>query len=96
VAFRNGSVPEVIDDGLTGWIVDTEAEMVAALDRLGELDRTRCRAKAEKHFSAQAMAEAYEAIYLRLIRQRQEQAGRQRLSGDSGRWPHFPRAAVAA
>jgi glycosyltransferase involved in cell wall biosynthesis len=36
VAFRNGSVPEAIDDGLTGWIVDTEDDMVAALDRLGE------------------------------------------------------------
>jgi glycosyltransferase involved in cell wall biosynthesis len=95
VAFRNGSVPEVIDDGLTGWIVDTEDDMVAALDRLGELDRTRCRAEAEKHFSSQVMAEAYEAIYLRLIRQRQEQAGRQRLLSDAGARPHFPRAAVA-
>ena len=95
VAFRSGSVPEVIEDGLTGWIVDTEDEMVAALDRLGELDRTRCRAEAEKHFSSQVMAEAYEAIYLGLIRQRQEEAGRQRLLSDTGGPPHFTRAAVA-
>ena len=95
VAFRNGSVPEVIEDGLTGWIVDTEDDMVAALDRLGELDRTRCRAEAEKHFSSQVMAVAYEAVYLRLVRQRQEQAGRQRSLSAPGGWPRYSRAAVA-
>ena len=42
IAFNRGSVPEVIDDGLTGFIVHDEATAIAAVDRLGELDRLRC------------------------------------------------------
>src|SRR6185312_15140029 len=39
IAFRHGSVPEVIDDGVTGFIVDSEEEAVRAVRRLGEIDR---------------------------------------------------------
>ena len=39
IAFRNGSVPEVVDDGVTGFIVDDEAQAAAAVHRLGQLDR---------------------------------------------------------
>jgi glycosyltransferase involved in cell wall biosynthesis len=70
LAFRQGSVPEVVDNGLTGWIVDTEDELVAALDRLGELDRAACRSQLEKRFSAQRMAVAYESVYGRVVDQR--------------------------
>jgi glycosyltransferase involved in cell wall biosynthesis len=66
IALRNGSVPEVIDDGVTGFICSNEEEMVAAVGRLGELDRGRCRAEAERRFSPAAMAEAYETVYQRL------------------------------
>jgi glycosyltransferase involved in cell wall biosynthesis len=67
VALRAGSVPEVIEDGVTGYIRDTEDELVEAVQRLGDLDRARCRAEAERRFSPSAMAEAYEQVYARLV-----------------------------
>jgi glycosyltransferase involved in cell wall biosynthesis len=67
VALRDGSVPEVVRDGVTGFICDTEDELVLAVDRLGELDRWTCRREAEQRFSPVAMARAYERVYERLI-----------------------------
>jgi glycosyltransferase involved in cell wall biosynthesis len=66
IALRDGSVPEVIEDGVTGFICSSEDEMVAAVARVGELDRARCRAEAERRFSPTTMASAYEDIYQRL------------------------------
>jgi len=70
IALGEGSVPEVIEDGVTGFICSSEEELVAAIGRLGELDRARCRAEAERRFSPAAMAAAYEQIYARLRRRR--------------------------
>ena len=67
VALRAGSVPEVLEDGLTGYIRETEAELVEAVNRIDELDRARCRAEAERRFSPSAMAEAYEQVYAALV-----------------------------
>jgi glycosyltransferase involved in cell wall biosynthesis len=67
LAFAQGSVPEVLEDGVTGFIRDTEDELVAALDRLDELERARARAEAERRFSPRAMAEAYERVYARML-----------------------------
>ncbi len=67
VAMRRGSVPEVVDDGVTGFIVDTEDEAVAAIGRLPELDRDGIRRVFETRFSARRMAESYLAIYRGLI-----------------------------
>lgn len=63
IAMREGSVPELIEDGVTGFICSSEEEMVAAVRRLNELDRERCRAEAERRFSPAAMATAYERLY---------------------------------
>jgi len=63
LAFRRGSVPEVIDDGITGCIVDTVDQAVKAMDRLLALDRTRCRATFEGRFSATRMANDYLNLY---------------------------------
>jgi glycosyltransferase involved in cell wall biosynthesis len=71
MALRAGSVPEVLEDGVTGCICDTEDELVEAIQRIGELDRARCRAEAERRFSPSAMAEAYEHVYARLIADKQ-------------------------
>jgi glycosyltransferase involved in cell wall biosynthesis len=68
LALRAGSVPEVVHDGVTGFICDSEDEMVAAVGRLGELDRWTCRLEAERRFSPATMARAYERVYERLIR----------------------------
>lgn len=67
VAFRRGAVPEVIEDGVTGFIVDTDDEAVAALGRLDQLERGTVRAAFEQRFSAEHMAEAYIAVYASLL-----------------------------
>ncbi|MFZ2005157.1 MAG: glycosyltransferase family 4 protein [Stellaceae bacterium] len=67
VAFRNGSVPEVIDEGVTGFIVNNEEEAAAAVHRLRGLDRGRIRRVFEERFTARRMAEDYVNIYRRLI-----------------------------
>jgi glycosyltransferase involved in cell wall biosynthesis len=66
VALAAGSVPEVIADGVTGFIRTTEDGLVEAVQRIGELDRAGCRAEAERRFSPSAMAEAYEQVYASL------------------------------
>jgi glycosyltransferase involved in cell wall biosynthesis len=67
VAFRNGSVPEVVDEGVTGFIVDDEAEAAGAAQRLRTLDRARIRRVFEERFTARRMAEDYVTLYRRLI-----------------------------
>jgi glycosyltransferase involved in cell wall biosynthesis len=62
IAFRQGSVPEVIDDGVTGFVVDDVAE-AAAVKRLREIDRAKVRATFEQRFTAERMARDYLAIY---------------------------------
>jgi len=63
VATRRGSVPEVVDDGRTGVIVDDVAELPAAIARAGELDPAACRAHVAEHFDLPVMAAGYERIY---------------------------------
>ena len=54
--------------GVTGFICDTEDEMVDAVARIGEIDRSRCRAEVERRFTPElVMADAYERVYERLI-----------------------------
>ncbi len=75
LALRQGSVPEVLEDGVTGFICDTEDELVDAVGRIGELDRRRCRAEAERRFSPSVMAEQYERIYTELLQLRGVRSG---------------------
>jgi glycosyltransferase involved in cell wall biosynthesis len=63
IAFNRGSVPEVIEDGVTGFIVESEEEAIRALGRLHVLKRSTCRQVFERKFSACRMAEGYFAIY---------------------------------
>jgi glycosyltransferase involved in cell wall biosynthesis len=69
IAFRCGSVPEVIDDGLTGFIVENEDEAVEALKRVSSLSRARCRATFERRFTVCRMAKAYVSIYESLVKE---------------------------
>ncbi len=66
VAMRNGSVPEVIEEGVTGFIVDSEDEAAAAARRLAMLDRGRVRRRFEARFTARRMAADYVSLYHRL------------------------------
>jgi glycosyltransferase involved in cell wall biosynthesis len=72
VAFRRGSVPEVIEDGVTGYIVDDVAGAVAAMSRLDRLDHRKIRAEFQRRFSAQRMADAYLEVYRKLLDQRHD------------------------
>ncbi|HWQ59579.1 MAG TPA: glycosyltransferase family 4 protein [Candidatus Fimivivens sp.] len=63
IANRRGSVPEVIVDGVTGYIVDSVDEAVARVADIGDIDRPACRRHVEEHFSAEAMAAGYVAAY---------------------------------
>ncbi|HUN40132.1 MAG TPA: glycosyltransferase family 4 protein [Acetobacteraceae bacterium] len=63
IAFNRGSVPEVIDNGVSGFIVHDEASAVAAVERLDELDRATVRATFDRRFTARRMAEDYVDLY---------------------------------
>jgi glycosyltransferase involved in cell wall biosynthesis len=63
IAWRCGSVPEVIDHGVTGYVVESEDEAAKALARIGDLDRGRVRQRFEERFSAARMAHDYLDIY---------------------------------
>jgi glycosyltransferase involved in cell wall biosynthesis len=65
IALRNGSVPEVLVDGVTGFICDSIDELVDAVDRLDEIDPDECRHHA-RHFGTDVMCQRYEAIYNQL------------------------------
>jgi glycosyltransferase involved in cell wall biosynthesis len=66
IAWNCGSVPEVVEHGVTGFIVESEDEAVQALGRVAELDRARVRATFERRFSAVRMARGYVAVYERM------------------------------
>jgi glycosyltransferase involved in cell wall biosynthesis len=77
LAFRCGSVPEIVEDGITGAIVDSMEEAIAALPAVIALDRKKVRQRFEQRFSATRMAKDYVAIYRSLLatpaeRERQE------------------------
>ncbi len=74
IAYRRGSVPEVLEHGLSGFVVDTIEEAVAAVQRIEDLDRARVRAEFERRFTAERMARDYIDIYRGLL------AGRSRAA----------------
>lgn len=63
IALRQGSVPEVVDHGRTGFVCDSFEEFVAAIDRIGEIDPAVCRHTVEERFTVERMVADYEAIY---------------------------------
>ena len=63
IAFNRGSVPEIVEDGLTGFIVEDVEGAMAAVSRLHTLDRGRVRRRFEERFTARRMAEDYLAVY---------------------------------
>jgi glycosyltransferase involved in cell wall biosynthesis len=67
LAFRCGSVPEIIDEGVTGAIVDTMEEAITALPRVLALDRKKVRQRFEQRFSATRMAKDYVGVYRSLL-----------------------------
>jgi glycosyltransferase involved in cell wall biosynthesis len=70
IATPRGSVPEVVADGETGFVVSVEGypeEAAAALSRLGEIDPVSCRERVERLFSTATMVEGYERVFERAV-----------------------------
>ena len=70
VAFRGGSVPEIVDDGITGFVVGSMDEAIAAAGQVGRLDRRACRAAFDRRFSVSRMASDYVELYELAIERR--------------------------
>jgi glycosyltransferase involved in cell wall biosynthesis len=67
IAFGRGSVPEIVEDGVTGFIVEDEAAAVEAVGRLSQLDRREIRRQFERRFTAARMARDYVGLYEMLV-----------------------------
>lgn len=67
IAYNKGSMPELIEHGITGFLVDTFDEAVDAIGRIGEIDRAACRRAVEERFTVERMAEKYLALYERSL-----------------------------
>jgi glycosyltransferase involved in cell wall biosynthesis len=68
IAYPLGSVPEVVQERVTGFIVPDLELAVKAVKRLGEIGRRNCRRYFEQHFNVERMAQDYLKIYQRLVR----------------------------
>ncbi|MEO6945368.1 MAG: glycosyltransferase family 4 protein [Nitrobacter sp.] len=67
IAFNRGSMPELIDDGVTGFLVSSLDAAVEAIDRIDEIDRAACRAVASARFTVDRMADRYLGLYRSML-----------------------------
>jgi hypothetical protein len=93
-AFAEGAAPEVVTDGVTGWIVDDEHEMAAALDRVQEIDRASCRAHAQRSFGLDAALDGYEDVYVQAAGRRRRRFERLPVDRIGPRRPPHARPAA--
>jgi glycosyltransferase involved in cell wall biosynthesis len=67
IAYPKGSMPELIVDGVTGFLVNDLDQAISAIDRIGEIDRADCRAHVARHFTVDRMADRYIELYRQLL-----------------------------
>ncbi|MFA5801093.1 MAG: glycosyltransferase family 4 protein [Thermoleophilia bacterium] len=67
ISFPEGAAPEVVVDGVTGFMVKNVDEMVAALDRIGEIDAKACRQHVQDKFSVSRCTDGYERVYEKVL-----------------------------
>jgi glycosyltransferase involved in cell wall biosynthesis len=67
IARNRGSMPELIEDGLTGFLVDSLDAAVDAINRIGEIDRAACRAAVSARFMVDLMADRYLGLYRSIL-----------------------------
>jgi len=67
IAFRRGSVSEIIKNGVTGFVVEDEKGLIEDMKNIGKIDRAQCRKHVEKHFTIERMVDAYEEVYEKII-----------------------------
>jgi glycosyltransferase involved in cell wall biosynthesis len=82
IAIENGSVPEVLEDAVTGFIVQTEEQAIQAVRLINTLDRVRIRGEFERRFTAQRMAQNYVKLYERLVQAQRLPVFASRPAGD--------------
>ena len=70
IAFRHGSAPEVVEEGVTGFLVDNAEQMAQRIGELGRIDRERCRERARSRWSSSRMAREYVELYEKVARVR--------------------------
>ena len=92
IAYRRGSVPEVIEENVSGFVVDTIEDAVAAVRRIEELDRVKVRAEFERRFTAKRMAHDYVSIYQQLTAAHSRPAKSATPNGRQYRWRAIPRS----
>jgi glycosyltransferase involved in cell wall biosynthesis len=80
IAWCCGSVPEIIEDGVSGFICESIEEAVRGVQRIGSLSRARCRQEFEKRFCARQMAEGYVRVYEQML----SAAGKERKVSHAG------------
>jgi Glycosyl transferases group 1/Glycosyltransferase Family 4 len=85
IAFRRGSVPEIVVDKINGFVVDDADSAVRAVKRLQEIDRDTCRSYFEHCFTAKRMARDYVSIYTQLIQNRSSSIT---LNKEIAQWAH--------
>lgn len=67
IGFNNGSVPEIVKDGVTGFVVNSVEEMTDAIRKIDTIDRKKVRQRAETFFSVEKMIAGYENVYKRIL-----------------------------
>lgn len=72
ISLRRGAAPELIDDGKTGFVVDSIAEMIQAVDKVDKLDRRAAREHVKKNFSINRMVNGYEAVFEEILSKRKK------------------------
>jgi glycosyltransferase involved in cell wall biosynthesis len=68
IGLRSGAIPEVIEDGKTGFVVDDPADLAAAIQKVSVIDRRTCRAEFEQRFMLERMCDEHVKAYSRLVR----------------------------
>lgn len=67
IGLRRGSLPEIVQHGINGFVCDSVDQMVAAVSRVAEIDRRECRRVAEEKFSDRVIVACYERLYRDLV-----------------------------
>lgn len=76
IAYKEGAMPELIKDGKTGFLVDSQEEMVGALKKIEQIDRKNCRRHVARKFSCRKMVNKYEALYNKILKNQKENNGK--------------------
>jgi len=90
IAFDKGSIPELIEDDKTGFVVRSSIEAINKLKQIEKIDRTYCRTSALDRFSAERMVDGYESIYEKVITLNQMKFSRENFDNGKSRFKTLP------